>query len=281
MLYDRTVTHMTWRPVNSAHAIERVRFVVQFRQSLSEKLMARLRDAADKHVSETRMAGPTPLQTVRVALQVTPDGQQKLFSPAAEGAGWQYVRSSTQGQPLEVLAFQENQIIYETTEYRKWDTFLQRFDKVAGGAVRTALPTLDVEIASLEYYDRFLFEGSSHEADPRTLLTGIETLLPTDAASGRAMWHIHRGWYERGPHGDVLVNQNFDAVDGHLVEDGPLVRTIALLTKVELRSATYAINGETIEPTLELLHDFTGQHFRSALRPTMLKAVGIHGDTRA
>lgn len=277
----RKRARMPWRPVNPTHAIERVRFLVQFRQPISEKLNEQLKRAAGRHSNETRMVGPAPMQSVRFGIQVLPDGQQQVLSPVTEGHGWQYVRSSSVNQPLEVLGVQGNQIVYETTEYRRWNTFVQRFSKVAAEAIEVANQSLDTEIVALEYFDRFYFEGDREDADPRLLLSDIEKFLKPDAASGRTMWHLHRGWFEKATGGDILINQNFDVTEAIPPGGTSPVRTISIFTKAELRSSNHVVDGVPMADLLNLLHDSTGSYFKSALEPSMLASVGMYEDEKA
>lgn len=270
----RTIALMPWQPVNPAHAIERVRLLVQFRQPISEKLAALLKAAVEKHSRESRLVGPTPMQSVTFGVQMSPDGQGQMVA-SQEGLGWQYVRSSSAHLPLEVFAVQRNQIIYETTEYRKWETFMQRFQKVAAEAVDLASSALDLDVLSLEYYDRFFFEGPVKDADPRLLLRDIEKFLHPDPASGRTMWHLHRGWFESSEKGDVLVNQNFDAIEGIRGGRTDLMRTVGVLTKAELRSANHQLDGIPVNDLMKLAHDFTGRYFKEALQEPMLAHVGM------
>jgi uncharacterized protein (TIGR04255 family) len=266
---------MSWRPVNTAHAIERVQFVIQFKQMISAKQAAQINASVERLSVETRMAGPTPLQAVRFGFQVMPDGSQKVLNQQSDTPGWQFVRMSSKGVPIEALVFQDNKIIYETTDYRKWDTYRQRLDKVAGEAIGYATNNLDVETVSLEYFDRFLFDGPAELADPRLLLTNIELFVSGDAASGRTMWHVHRGWFEGSEEGDILINQNCEAFDVQPPGSGNLVRTVTLLTKAEARATSFRLETMEWNKVIELLHDFSGKYFRKAVQKPVLRAVGI------
>lgn len=266
---------MTWRPITTAHAIERVRFIAQFKQQVSAKMARSMSDAVSKQKADTRLDGPSPMTTINLGLQVGPDGKQFLAAPPmANDVGWQFIRKAANGMPQEVVAMQDNSLMYETSDYRRWTTFRQRFEKVVAPLL-AIVSTLDVETISLEFFDRFYFDGPPSDALPADLINGIVGLVPEEAASGRSLWHVHRGWFERTEKGSFLINQNFDSVDANPVPAGPTRRFVSILTKAEARSTHYQVDEEAIEPLLDKLHARTKLYFMRAVRPEVLAAVGI------
>lgn len=266
---------MTWRPINPAHAIERVRFVMKFGQSVPAKIARQMSESIAKQSNETRLEGPQEISAVNIGFHVAPDGKPIITTPTAKVPGWQFARLSSNGLPLEIVALEDDKVIYETTSYRRWETFMQRFDRVVAPVVALGVQSLDVDLVSIEYFDRFLFDGPRQKALPADLLVGIDNILHPDAASGRTMWHYHRGWFEQSGVGDVLVNQNIDAVDTAQPETGEPVRTINLLTKAEARSANCNVDGTPIVDLLDSLHEVTKRYFVQAVQPSMLNSVGI------
>jgi len=271
----RMAKDMPWQPVTSSHAIERVRFTIKFKQAVPNKLSRQLSSMMGHIRAETRLEGPSSLTSFKLGVQAAADGQQFVTAPEISSNGWQYVRANVQSQPLEAVIMQADQLIYETAEYRRWDTFVQRFRKVVLPLVTSASVTLDTDAISLEYFDRFMFIGPTSSAQPGKLLRNVEHLLHADACSGRTMWHLHRGWFEAKDQGDVLINQNFDAVDGTVAGKPEVVRSIAMLTKAEVRSANFAVEDVPTMILLEVFHSLTKFYFREALQPEYLPMVGI------
>lgn len=267
---------MTWMPANSAHAIERVRYIAKFRENIPSKLVRQMSDRVAAVQNETRLAGPVPLSGINLAFQVTPDGQPIFGEPSAPQNGWQFSRNSTSAEAIEMIAVAGDQIIYETVDYRRWSTFKQRFEKVVGNILHMATATLDVDTISLEYFDRFNFVGPSHEAAPGKLLVNVEGSLHEDARSGRTLWHIHRGWYEYAEDGSVLVNQNFDASDiTPRGGKGDTIRSVAILTKIDLRDKMFPVNDGPVIERLDFMHRLSKEYFKRALQPHVLHSVGI------
>jgi uncharacterized protein (TIGR04255 family) len=266
---------MTWRAINPTNAIERVRVVVKFRENIPSKLSRQMSEMLGKKRHDVRLDGPSPVNSINFGFQVTPDGQQ-LFSPPQPGPqGWQFVRQSTNGQVIELLAVEGDHITYETTDYRRWPTFLQRFERISSDLLSAAMNSLDLEIVSLEYLDRFYFDGPPSDASPTILLPHVTSFIHPDAASGLTLWHTHRGWFEKRGAGQVLVNQNFDAADLNMPSRAGLTRSVSVLTKADLRAASYPMEDIPMTLHLEFLHSVTNSYFKEALSPGMYGAVGM------
>jgi len=173
---------MSWTPINPAHAIERVRFIVKFRENVPHaSFRGRWGRTIARKRHDIRLEGPIPLNNFNFALKLTDEGQPIVTSPPTSAPGWQFSRSSSAGEPIELAAVTGDQVIYETIEYRKWETFKQRFDKIMTDLIEMAVLTLDVDLISLEYFDRFFYDGPVEDAAPATLLVGLADQLHQDA----------------------------------------------------------------------------------------------------
>lgn len=267
---------MSWTPINPAHAIERVRIIVKFRENIPGKISRQMSEMVSKLRHETRLAGPIPMNNINFAFQMNPEGQPVVAAQQVSGpAGWQFSRNSTAGESIEQIAVTGDQIMYETVEYRRWATFKQRFSKIVGGMFDLTSQLLDVDVISLEYFDRFFFDGPRLSAVPTELLVGLEHALQNDALSGRTLWHLHRGWYEKAGSGDVLVNQNFDVSEVVPPSRVELARMVAIYTKIDLRADVYKVEDKPVLSQLDFLHELSKEYFKNALQPTILNSVGI------
>lgn len=265
---------MTWRPINPNHAIERVRFVVQYKQDLSEKIINQIVSLVDKLKAETRLEGPTALTGVKVDFRVLANGEQQILPTQSAGNGWSFVRFSATRNPIEAFNVQGNQLVYETTEYRRWSTFKQRFSKVVLPSVNVTSQALDMDVASLEYHDRFYFDGPIEKANPTALVARVAPLLEAEVIDNGKLWHLHRGWFERFEGGDVLVNQNLDAIDVILSGGDAPSRSVGMLTRAEFRSANYPVNSLETETLLDQLHTITKIKFITLVNKEILPAIG-------
>lgn len=266
---------MTWRPINPAHAIERVRLIVQYKQELSEKLIGQIVSKIDAIKGDARLEGPTPLPGVKLNFTVTPNGEQQFSAPQLPSKAWSYVRYSTARQPLEIFNIQGSQLIYETGEYRRWHVFVQRLNKVVSPSLELAENSLDTDLIALEYYDRFFFDGEVRDASPTGLVAAICGALPPDAVDNAKLWHLHRGWFESCDLGDVLINQNCDALDAIPPGKETEVRTLGILTRAEFRHANYPVSKFDSGALIEKLHEVTNSTFMNVLNPEILPMIGV------
>ena len=128
---------------------------------------------------------------------------------------------------------------------------------------------------SLEYFDRFVFQGPLNEASPKGLLVkDIMPLLPKEAAEGSELWHIHRGWYEKAGSSRLLVNQNFDIQDG-ISAAGAATRTLSLYSKVEKAAHSNPIDLKNFGSDLEELHALSRLVLERTLVPVAKKAINL------
>lgn len=267
---------MSWTPINPAHAIERVRVIVKFRENIPGKVSRQMSEGVAKLRHETRLNGPLPLSNVNIALQVDKEGKPIFATQESKvPQGWQYARSSTAGEFIEHISVMGDQMAYETVEYRRWVTFKQRFSKIAFELFDIASNLLEVDVISLEYFDRFFFDGPRQSALPSDLLVGMQGSLHPDAFSGHTLWHLHRGWFQMADGGQVLVNQNLDASEAALPGRGEPVRMVAIYTKIDLRADMFDVEGKPVLSQLDFLHDLSKHYFRAALQPQILRSVGI------
>jgi uncharacterized protein (TIGR04255 family) len=264
---------MTWRPLHSQHAIERVRLIVQFSEQVPAKVVRRMSDALFALRHETRMVGPTPIQGFGFSMIQAEGGM--IAQPQQVTHGWQFTRNASNNLPLEAVDFDGSNLKYETTDYQRWDTFKRRTKKVLDEVLQIACQSVDLQSVSIEYIDRFMYLGNATEAKVDDLLAGASSMLHADAVSGKHVWHIHRGWFEDFMGGKVLINQNFDAQDGIVSGQNVPMRSLQVLTKADLRSDSFDLSIEKYEENLETLHDLTKSYFKAAIVQNHHESLGL------
>lgn len=264
---------MTWRPLHSQHAIERVRLIVQFNEQVPSKVARAMSETLATKRHDLRMSGPTPVHSIGFSMVPSETG----ILPQAQQMtdGWQFTRNATNQAPLEALVFQGGNLTYETTEYQRWETFKRRVSKIMDEIMRIASQSVDFQAVSIEYLDRFMFEGNAAVAKVSDLLTNADPMIHIDAASGKHLWHVHRGWFEDFRGGKVLINQNFEAQEGLLAGKNAPTRSMQILTKAELRADSFDLSVEKYEENLESLHDLTKSYFKAAIVQTHFESLGL------
>jgi len=264
---------MTWRPLHSEHAIERVRLIVQFNEQVPAKVVRKMSDALSALRHETRMVGPTPVQGFGFSMVQAEGGMIPQPQPVTNG--WQFTRNATNNAPLEAVFFEGMTLTYETTEYQRWDAFKRRTKKVLDEVLKTACQSVDFQAVSVEYIDRFMYAGNATEARVDDLLRDVGPMLHPNAVSGKHLWHLHRGWFEDFKDGKVLINQNFDAQEGVVAGQKAPTRSLQVLTKAELRADSLDLSIEKYEENLETLHNLTKSYFKAAIVETHYESLGL------
>lgn len=263
---------MVWRPLQPNHAIERARIIVRYNSVLPEKFLRKL-----------SVDGESERLSLGFNNTNSREGHQIAFGPGVQNTipseqqyfGWDWQKLSTNNSPLEILVQEDRSLIYESLEYSRWGEFSERFGKVSNPFLEAASEVVDVASVSLEYVDRFVFEGAPEKADPTLALKNLENVVEGEALTGRKLWHFHRGWFERLDDENVLVNQNIDAQDG-TVPEGNSVRSLQIFTKTELRLVPGSFSLVWLQNSLQSLHKRSKEVFAQNLTDDLIEKIGIH-----
>jgi uncharacterized protein (TIGR04255 family) len=262
---------MTWKPIHEAHAIDRVRILLQFTSPLTDKLLARATDSVISGFQqlgfEQVLRAESTIQSLVISVQ---PGQ---VVPEVSQNGW-LLRRSTSGTLVEEAGFRDGVFGYFSTEYGRWENLEKRFHDVFGAPLKVALDSVDVTSIKLEYWDRFAFEGVPDQADIRDLLVSVDPSIPVASASGSTLWHSHSGWFEDFDGDKVLINRNIDLVDEPPPAESRRLCNIYTLT--EFRGTTPVDNLPKVTKVLEHLHRRSLALFGASLTDTQRKNIGLN-----
>lgn len=263
---------MAWRPLHPQHAIERTRVVIAFDQTVLEKPANKAAADFEGRSSALQFGHRESTRGFVLQLNGLPFAEPTAPAPIS---GWRFSRLGPEGRPLEILALNGAELTYDTFEYGRWALLRERLEKVLAGIPSFLSETFSHRMTSLQYLDRFIYDGPPDEADVRQgLLEEVASVIPEDAAAGRKLWHLHRGWWQTEAGRDVLVNQNMDCQDGQLA-DGRTVRSLGITTSIELRFTKEQDGIEGLYADLNLLHDVANQEFAQVLIPEARRKVGL------
>lgn len=242
---------MPWIPAAAAHAIERTRIAIVFSPELSPKIIEAAGRAADPGLDSLGFPARSPLNSQNFSVQFGPDGPKLT---GQKGLGWQSLKSTEPGSIVEVLQLDKTTIQYESAIYVRWALFVDHFRQLAGKAIDSLDAVSDAQMVSLEYFDRFNFDGPKEKALPAELVDArFVNVLAEPAKMGEELWHLHRGWFSTTEGERFLVNQNVDVLDGQTAE-GEVLRTAQIMTKIERRAAEGPITISDLAALLEKMH---------------------------
>jgi hypothetical protein len=190
--------------------------------------------------------------------------------------GWLSTRvSGVENAAVEALGLQNSLLSYESSDYRGWTKSFKRFQSVCGDLLVEAGNLVNASSATLEYFDRFIFDGPVSDARPDGLLSdAVLAMLPESARSGRELWHVHSGWYEMLGEDRCLINQNFDAQQGNVAFNKE-ARSVQIYSKCEIKKDRQGFNTSEIEHKFELLHRRSIELICSTITATMANDIGI------
>ena len=265
---------LVWRPVHPRHAIERARIIVMFKGQLPAKFLRKLASESEERRLELGFSSMNwreghAFQIGGPAVSVN-SGPAQLF-------GWDWQNLSAGNIPLETLALENQSLIFETVDYTRWAYFSARFEAVALPVLEKALGLVDISNLILEYVDRFVFDGPASEARATGVLNEEFVSLPDAARLGPAAWHSHLGWFDEVEGHKLLINQNIDAQDGGFQINGPVVRSLQVYTKTDLRPTEYENGYDGLRTAMDAMHVKSKSLVYDILTPEMRARIGMEG----
>jgi uncharacterized protein (TIGR04255 family) len=262
---------VTWEPFTADHAIERVRIVIHFAQAIQPKQVSSFASM----VEAKRAAFGLGPQTTTNANMVEIDAGTGEARLSKQPFGWSFSKTKSDGAAVEAIILNPQFLLYDAATYDRWVTFWRRYEAISSDLRERIQADINVRAVSLEYVDRFRFDGPTEAAQPDLLVReNIVGSLPGSVGSGRELWHVHRGWFEGDEPHRFLVNQNFDAQSVQDI-DGSEVRSLAILTKVERQSATGDLDISTLQRDIDAMHTLSKRVVCDALVDDMCKRVGL------
>lgn len=259
---------MGWKPINPSHAIERVRLLIQFASPMPPKMIEALGAKFDKSANKLSLSARIPTEIVDVQLDNITG-----ISAAKKSSGWQVQRSTQPGKIIEAVILDPNGFLYESSEYFSWKKLFERFNKVSSLIVEKIKEDISVELVHLEYWDRFVHDVPDTTPPAGLFCPALIAVLPGASAAGTDPWHLHRGWFENADDRKFLVNQNIDV---HIATIGSgQQRSVALYTRVELRSPTKNLELSGFKDDIRVMHDVSKRVVSEALDLSMRQQVGL------
>lgn len=236
---------MTWKPAHGAHAIDRVRVLVNFDDPIPDKLLQR---AAGETTGRFEDLGFDSLSRADSSILNIILSGQAARTPQEPKNGWVLKR----GGIVEEAGFRDGVFGYVTAEYGRWENLVSRFTDIFSAPLNLALQSVYVETVKLEYLDRFIFDGPADQADTSKLLPEVDPAINSDATAGSSVWHSYVGWFEQMLDGKALINRNFDIVEEEI--DGKIRRVAKIRTMTDYRPASKIDDIDHIYVALDELH---------------------------
>lgn len=263
---------MAWRPIRENHAIERVRVICAFQAEIRPKFLQRLSEFIERKRGDFELDPVREIKGQGLVIEMGPGGAINPRQNPSQIRGWAFSRRLPTGDIIENIGLENGVLTYEISEYSRWNGFHERMLRLIEDVVFEMSTYDDMSALSLEYYDRFVFEGKEI-ADPRAIFKMGHNMVPETSLDAGNLWHIHRGWFEDTLNGKILVNQNIDAQDGEFL--GTPARSLSLLTKIEARSNFVQLSPASLRELLPSMHEHSNSVFKNILNSRALEMIGM------
>lgn len=261
-----------FRPIYSAHAIERCAVSVAFDGALPDKMFAQLvvqfTAMLEQHGLKRDTGTPAYQldQSTGRVLAVSPD-----YAPAT---------FTSFDNAFEVVIM-PNSIMFSTQRYVRWASFINAFHNITGAIVAHFENALNTGSLRLEYWDRFLWTGEWDQFDLRKLIKEETKLVSPTIFDADRECHSHVGWFEYGIGERRLYNINVDVLalisPHNPTRVDPSVGIYILVHDQadKLNVKDYAKVGAS--ERLEGLHKASKAQLSSLLVANLAKRIGLGG----
>ena len=222
-----------FEPIHDAHAIEQVALVVSMSQGLADAEFNAACAAADRFKAE--LPGTQQLQFQTIALGA-------FGIPPAMGAfgGRVFTSSRKDGSIESELRVERHGIGFRTTAYTRWPLIWEQARRYFETLLPFYLAGAEIASISLNYVDKFFWDGDSLAMAPNLLLRPGSAFICPHVFEAKDLWHSHMGVFQRADQAiKRLLNINLDCLD----ENQPAPRRIVTITTIltdMLNQAGYA-----------------------------------------
>lgn len=264
---------MTWKPIHEAHAIERVKLLVIFADTVPMKLLEK---CSHPYISEPHAYGFDTLEPAdQNVVGIRIGAGSNILDPTVRQNGWVLKRHEDQ-EKVEELGLREKVFGYVTTQYGRWANLRERVQGVLFSPLRQVIEAVTVSSVKLEYWDAFVFDGDPSKADASMILSDLDPSFPKHAIGGTSQWHSHYGWFEYDQRVPILINRNLDTLDRVFDDQEGPRRSLNVYTLVEARyeAQQQPTEAELLED-IEMLHRRSVVLFASSIREDYRERIGI------
>ena len=264
---------MSWKPRHEAHAIERVRVMLTFKDPLTSKALKNASASAIAEAHEFGFDTIIPAESMVGSFQINLLGGIPSQQIGSHENGVVFKRTQ-EGSVIEEVGFRDGGFGYVSATYGRWENLLGRLREVVLPPLHQVEQVADLASVKLEYWDSFTFDGKPTSADTTQLLSEVDRSVPTIVVTGASQWHSHIGWFEDIGGFQVLINRNIDVADRE--SEGDQVRALAIYTMVEIRAGNKGIEMVDIEEHLNSLHRRSLRLFGETLSHEYRHMIGLN-----
>lgn len=207
-----------WLPLHENHAINVMALVLTFAEPIPAPMFRKAFAAVEASAVDGGLAHRQPaMNSLQFSMQhgILQPVQQTtsggtIFSSYFENHSFPFLPP----QLSEQLQVEPTSIVYRTWGYVSWTWQRARYFELLRNFYESIAGLVAPATVRFEYQDRFVFDGSPKDADPRRLLKSDSPYLSPHVLNEKGMWHSHTGFFlESNDIAQKLLQINVDAVD--------------------------------------------------------------------
>lgn len=274
-----------FKPVHEAHAIEQASLVVRFDKPIGDDNMAAVLEIAEEFKSELPGSHLTPAGIP--FMMGDPAVMGFPFLPPqhiSSVGGILRSRTAPDGSIESELRLEPVSMSFRTTVYTRWPTVFGAASKYFASVIDAYLSSgANVADVNLTFVDKFVWDGSPMDCDPRLLIKENSKYLASHVFSMGDLWHVHTGAFEKKDSNTKrLVNVNIDCLDDSLAL--PTRRSIVITTVLtdmfnqpgyEPLSIPEGDGAAFVNQHLEDLHSYDKKILSEILVPSISKQIDL------
>jgi len=289
---------MSWRLAHELHAIERVSLTLIFAEPVPQRLWIDiLREATNSlpSLGLDNISEAVALVSIGIAQPnlgvpagIPLDGMASGEGDASQPSRSRIFRSRAAPAAYEEVNLRREAFVYQTGLYSRWGGFKERAFSLVGPSFDLALAQVDVRQVKLEYWDRFVFDGSLDEVTYAGLLRADSPYLPRFQNETTSLWHTHIGQFvPPGSSARRLINLNVDALDLRDLVTRPEAKMadrrsvgIYTLAQDDLHADGAPRDSRGITATIDEMHGALKEVFRQAVTDEIAERISLDGGPR-
>lgn len=263
-------------PLHDAHAIEQVVFGVQFEQPLNPDALNSANEIVDGFAN--KLPAEVKLQVISVAF-----GNPATPAPPPPAAGKirQYVLpDKTIGAELKV---DPTSIVFRTTRYTRWDGVWGEAKAYFDALLPIFAANGKLINISLNYVDKFIWNGPLDKFQPRDLLCDGSKLFSSHILESSDLWHSHTGAFTKvDNHRKRLFNVNLDCNDEQKGQNSRrVVSVLTVISDIFNQPGYESLNQTAYEPIsyvsdrMQELHGSSKLLFSNIINEKMCKRIAL------
>lgn len=285
---------MRWELAHPNHAIERVSVSFHFSEGIPTKPWQSILNSAALELPKKGFNDSSDDVEINLAQIVAPNIRAQNPELAAAGPAnipGQSIQSRVAGRTFRVLSgsdvleevtLHRQRLLYASTRYDGWARFKDRLLAVVNPFLGAALPIVNLNVLKLEYWDRFVFDGSLEDVDYRDLLRPTSRHLPSFPFDTRELWHSHVGYFTPAAETNrILVNVNVDVLDLKEAEAAPTAsqrRSVGIYSMAQetLGQAVSPSDAAGALPNLDFMHHILKQALADVITDEAAERIALN-----